>query len=362
MEYFIVLIFKLVTFWLANSYTSNAEEINPGNFKHYLCYRTEDQMIIDGKLDEDAWKKAAATDKFIDIEGNHMPAPMHDTHVKMLWDDKYLYIGAHLDEPHIWATYTERESIIFHENDFEIFIDPNGDTHNYYEIEVNALNTIWDLLLTKPYRDRGKPVHTWNVEGMKSAVFLKGTINDPSDTDEYWTVEFALPWNSLKEYALEQRIPRDGEQWRINFSRVQWKRDIVNGQYQKQIDPKTKKPYPEYNWVWSPQGVINMHYPESWGYLQFTDLPVGTKTAVFTLPEEEWTKWELRKVYYAQKEHFNKFNRYEKNHEIFLQSMNACKDPSFKIQAGEQEFEAELSCNESSKKWFIRKDGLVWSE
>ena len=187
------------------------EGITPENFRNYICYRTNEEITIDGKLNEVSWKKAAFSNLFVDIEGYARPEPLYDTKVKMLWDQEYLYIGAILEEPHIWATYTERESVIFHENDFEIFIDPNGDTHNYYEIEVNALNTIWDLLLTKPYRDGGKPISTWNVEGMKSAVFLEGTINSPDDKDEFWSVEFALPWSSLKEYARENRMPNDGE-------------------------------------------------------------------------------------------------------------------------------------------------------
>ena len=63
----------------------------------------------------------------------------------MLWDDEYFYFAAELIEDQIWATLTERDSVIFYDNDFEIFIDPDGDSHQYYEFEINALNTVWDL-------------------------------------------------------------------------------------------------------------------------------------------------------------------------------------------------------------------------
>jgi len=43
-------------------------------------------------------------------------------------------------------------SIIFHDNDFEVFLDPDGDNWMYYEIEVNAAGQVWDLMLVKPYR------------------------------------------------------------------------------------------------------------------------------------------------------------------------------------------------------------------
>ncbi|CEN48597.1 hypothetical protein CCAN2_1920045 [Capnocytophaga canimorsus] len=52
------------------------------------------------------------------------------------------------------ATLKERDTVIFHNNDFEIFLDPDNDSHNYYEFEINALNTVWDLFLTKPYRGK----------------------------------------------------------------------------------------------------------------------------------------------------------------------------------------------------------------
>ena len=57
----------------------------------------------------------------------------------MLWDDEYFYVAAELEEPDIWATLTERDAVIFYDNDFEIFIDPDGDSHEYYEFEMNAL-------------------------------------------------------------------------------------------------------------------------------------------------------------------------------------------------------------------------------
>ena len=118
--------------------------------KHYICYRASSEMTMDGKLDEKEWTSVDWTATFVDIEGDKQPLPYYETKVKMLWDDNYLYLAAQLDEPHLWATYTERESVIFNENDFEVFIDPNGDTHNYYEYEVNALGAEWDLMLTNP--------------------------------------------------------------------------------------------------------------------------------------------------------------------------------------------------------------------
>ena len=181
-------------------------------------------LQIDGRLSEPAWSAAPWSDPFVDIDGTRRP-PLA-TRVKMLWDDEFLYFGADLEEPQLWATLDERDSVIFQDNDFEIFIDPDGDTHAYFEIEINALNTVWDLLLIQPYRDGGPAIHAWDIAGLRTAVNLRGTINRPEDRDEGWSIEVAIPWKILAEAAPRRARPRAGDQWRVNFSRVQWQLDV----------------------------------------------------------------------------------------------------------------------------------------
>ncbi len=218
----------------------------------YVCQTAASPLTIDGRLEEPAWQAAPWTERFVDIDGvRDVP---RRTRVKMLWDDRYFYIAAELEESDLWATLTERDAIIFHDNDFEVFIDPDGDTHAYYELEVNALATPWDLLLVRPYRDGGPAVHAWDIAGLQVAVGLRGTLNRAGDSDEGWTVDIALPWEVLKEAAPGRRPPLPGETWRVNFSRVRWQLDVKDGGYVKRVNPATGTPYPEDNWVWSPQG------------------------------------------------------------------------------------------------------------
>jgi len=231
--------------------------------KEYECLRAAEPIIVDGKLDDAAWANAPWSDDFLDIEGDTRPRPRFRTRAKMTWDDDYFYVAAQLDEPHVWATITQRDAVIFQDNDFEVFIDPNGDTREYYEFEINALNTGWDLFLPKKYKDGGKAVDSWNIEGLKTAVAIDGTLNDPSDEDHGWSVEIALPWKALAEYAHRPSPPQPGDRWRVNFSRVEWQVDVRDGKYVK-IPGKR-----EDNWVWSPQGMIDMHEPDRWGFVEF---------------------------------------------------------------------------------------------
>ena len=265
--------------------------------EHYICHRAG-SLTIDGEITDEEWSSAPWSNLFTDIEGDLKPAPLFDTRLKMLWDDSHLYIAAELKEPHIWATLRQRDTIIFHDNDFEVFIDPDGDTHGYYEFEMNAYNTVWDLLLTMPYRDDGRAIDAWDIAGLKSAVRIYGTLNDPSDIDDRWTLEIALPFEVLEEWG---NIPADGTVWRMNFSRVNWKTKTEKGRYVKERDPETGRPLPEFNWLWSPQGLVNVHYPEMWGFVQFSSGYGTGEQEPFAMDPDETIRWELRKLYYAQR-------------------------------------------------------------
>ena len=240
---------------------------------------------VDGRLTEAVWSLVPWTRPFMDIRGEDWPAPTYDTRVKLLWDDDYLYVGAELMEPHVWGTLSNRDAIIYREDDFEVFLDPGGDGLDYFEIEVNALGTVLDLFLDRPYGRGGRAKIDWDSPGLLVEVEVNGTLNDPSDRDVGWVVEMAIPWQDLVPptgYSAPPGgtpprgvPPAPGEKWRMNFSRVDWPLEIVpNPQsggmtYRKSAEPTGQRPHPEANWVWSPQGAINMHMPERWGTIRF---------------------------------------------------------------------------------------------
>ncbi len=332
--------------------------------KKYVCYKPGETINVDGKLDEAAWSNAEWTDDFVDIEGDVKPLPRFRTRAKMLWDEKYFYIAAELSEPDIWGTLKNRDDIIFYDNDFEIFIDFDGDTHGYCEFEMNALNTVWDLLLIQPYRDiNNAALHGFDIKGLKSGVYINGTLNQPGDTDNYWTVEVAFPWDSFKEISALSLPPKETDQIRINFSRVEWQTEVIDGKTKKQINPVTNKPYPEDNWVWSPQGIVNMHYPEMWGYVQFTNEIAGSKKISFIEKEEEQAKWLLRKIYYAERIYFlenGKFTADLNELGLELSPINGFVFPP-KIECTTSMFESSIISDDGSKRIHINNSGLTWT-
>lgn len=314
--------------------------------KGYVCYRATAPVTIDGDLKDAAWDAAPWTDEFVDIEGDKKPKPRFRTRVKMLWDDEALYIAAEMEEPHLWATLKEHDSVIFYDPDFEVFLDPDGDNHLYGELELNALNTTWDLLLTKPYKDGGHAVNAWEITGLKTAVKLNGTLNDPRDADKGWTLEIKWPWKGLHELMntkVNPLPPKDGNQWRINFSRVEWDVNVVEGKYKK-VPNK-----PEHNWVWAPQGAIDMHRPERWGYLQFSTAKPG---AAKFRPDADWDVREaLHRAYYAQR-------TYHKEHGKFTTKIGdlGAKLPADRIAIETTRNTYEMTWTDPKRKYTITHD------
>ena len=124
--------------------------------RHYTCFRTLTGITIDGNLSDPAWRDIPWSEPFTDIEGAIRPTPPLETRMKMTWDDSCLYIGARLIEPHLFATLTQRDDLIYYDPDFEVFVDPDGDALNYYEFEINALGTEMDLFMNRSYKNGGK--------------------------------------------------------------------------------------------------------------------------------------------------------------------------------------------------------------
>jgi len=295
----------LVTF--ATALDCSFEATRPRQYLARQLIAAED-ISIDGNLDERAWADVPWTEDFVDISLEDV-VPRLKSRVKLRWHQDWLFLAAELEEPQVWANISntchclnpDEDQVIFHDNDFEIFVDADGSNHNYKEFEMNAFNQTWDLLLNKPYGDDGfeNSSRVFGDEGWDMQPPLhSGVIVDPPEAlnnalyqGRVWTLEVALPVGKLVEGTRSEGA-KVGGFWRINFSRVEWTVVQVGNAYWK--DPAHPA---EDNWVWSPQGEIQMHLPERWGFLFFG----SSEGEAQPFPEEEWT---LRQVamglYYAE--------------------------------------------------------------
>ncbi len=327
--------------------------------KKYTAFFNAESPKIDGKLDDAVWKNVEWTENFKDIEAEKKPLPTWNTRAKMTWDNKGLYIAAELLDPHVWAYLKNYDDIVFYDNDFEVFIDPDNDTHRYYEFEVNALNTMFDLFMAKPYRNGSGALIAYNAPGMKWAVDIQGTLNNPSDIDKGWTIEIFIPFLAVT-LGNSPKVPIDGDFWRINFSRVEWKTEVKDGKYVK-LKGEDGRNLPEYNWVWSSQGVINMHFPERWAYLHFSKQTSGDSKNSFTIPYSEEQKKHLWYIYYLQQDYYQK-------HKVYASDLGKLgvtqlifpvegKENKLWMEAGTHQFMVFISSDEQV--YSVNNEGLV---
>ncbi len=157
----------------------------------------------------------------------------------------------------------------------------------------------------------------------------------------------ALPWEALAQYAHRQCPPADGDQWRINFSRVEWQVQVASGKYQKVAGTR------EDNWVWSPQGVINMHRPERWGYVQFSTAPIGT--AQFRPDPTGPARDLLHRVYYTQQD-------YRKIHRRWAASLDELELAGNGVTMELTASGFRATARSGNRRLHIRQDSLVWEE
>ena len=257
----------------------------------YDVLRTPEKPDLNGHLEQAIWQNAPRSPRFVDmISGD--PAILETT-AAALWDDEALYVGFWIEDPYPSAKLSERDSLIFQENDVEVFID-TGDA--YYEFEMNALNTVYEVLFIwqdafenveqEPF-DLKKAIafggnfdrtetHFWrgthprglrwafpgyDLPGLKSAVYIDGELNNPLVVSRGWRAEIAFPWASMKPWSKTKTLPpKAGDEWRIFFGRFQ----------KLQLGGKAVSAA----WSWDVIGSSDNHLPERFTRVRFSEKTV----------------------------------------------------------------------------------------
>ena len=205
------------------------------------------EIKVDGKLDEAAWK-AAAEVKLRSFDGKKDAG--RATAVKILWDEKYLYLAFECQDPDIWTAHRGRDSFMWTEDVVEAFIDVDPSEPGYVELEVSPRGDLFDGLFLA---HRTKVLMSWNPE-IRVAVSVDGTVDRRDDVDRSWTVEMAIPVADLApapKVGLPGAEIKPGTAWRINFYRNE-----VSGKEEGELQ------------AWAP--VKNdFHAPELFGKIVF---------------------------------------------------------------------------------------------
>lgn len=264
----------------------------------YQCFRVNEPLLINGQLNEQAWQQVEKSPRFIDVIGG-TPA-LYDTRSALLWDDNYLYVGMWCEEPFPTATLTQRDDFLWFENDYEVFID-GGQT--YYELQVNALNNIYEVFYIWQDAYKHNPVYksqaefdvfknearvfggnhdrsgnyfwkgshprgnrwaflNWDMPGLATAVHIDGQLNDPTTPSKEVRLIMAFPWSGMKWLADGRTMPpKHGDVWRLFIGRYQKLK--INGEEVS------------VGWGWDKIGTNDNHYPEKFTSIQISDQIVG---------------------------------------------------------------------------------------
>jgi hypothetical protein len=191
----------------------------------YKMPKTSKAPVIDGKLDDEVWKAAPAVTLTKSFDGS--PATRR-TVVRMLYDDQNIYVAFDSEDPDVWGSKMNRDDDIYNEDVVEIFLDANGDGATYNELEVSPHNVIFDASFVSRRSDLPAAMK-WD-SGMKSAVQVRGTIDNDSDKDDGWSVEMQIPIANLN--TVPHVPPQKGDVWRFNLYRLEHiaRRTNIEGQ------------------------------------------------------------------------------------------------------------------------------------
>jgi hypothetical protein len=185
-----------------------------GGGSPYSCRRARRVPVIDGRLDDAAWRAAPWTALFRMPDGSR---PQQNTRARALWDDRYLYVAFRVEDRDIRATRTARDTELWTEEVVEVFLEPTGTGRPYFEFEINPLNAVLDICFDMPFE--GHPGALWRKgAGWDCAGWRHATRRFPSG----WTAEMAFPWASFPGV----RPPRSGTVWNINLHRIERPREL----------------------------------------------------------------------------------------------------------------------------------------
>lgn len=185
----------------------------------YACVSSSGPIAIDGRIDEDAWQNAAPITVF-NVFGPEGAENLSPTEARILWDNKTLYVAVSCMDADIRSFSDEPDAELWNGDAVEFFIRLDRDTPVHYEFVAAPNGTLFDA--RHPDREPGGFRHykVWS-SGARVAAVVDGTDSDPSDTDNGYTVEMAIPLNVFQDSVP----PADGVAWtfavcRYDFSKL----------------------------------------------------------------------------------------------------------------------------------------------
>ena len=219
--------------------------------------KTDRAIVADGKMDETDWTKSEVR-TFDYTYKAEKPDDIQKTKFRMLWDDENLYLFFECEDKYITARETKRDGMPFYDDCAEIFLTPAPNSSNAHIcFEVNVLKAVNDIVYVNDFtQGLGLPVKGYNPNDVKIGVQINGTLNDNSDIDKGWTMEFAIPKEAF--LGADRHYPiKAGTQWA--FLALRQGRNEIEGERRV-----TSTIFPVDNFI-----EKDVHQPNMFGLMEF---------------------------------------------------------------------------------------------
>lgn len=214
---------RIASCWVAGvvliaSLATAVGQDEPAVTREAVCLKVAKGPILDGKLDDPAWKEARA------VEINAFPAwwkkasTGDGTKAWLVWDDEALYYAATMTDAEMRAFGDKRNDTLWEGDVFELFFKPSADSPRYYEFQVNPKSVILEL----PFPKRGsnfEQIAALPPSGHAAVAVVDGTLDRAGDTDRGWRVEGKIPWTA---FGPSGGRPKVGDVWRFALCRYDY--------------------------------------------------------------------------------------------------------------------------------------------
>jgi hypothetical protein len=215
----------------------------------YEVKRAATPIVIDGKLNDKAWAAAATAELTFPWESQ--TGAKQKTVARLLWDDENLYVSYECEDADITANFTQRDDPTYRDDAVEIFINARpSQTVAYIGLEMNARGVLYDYLNTDLGGGSRVLFKRLNLDDVKVAASLDGTLNERGDKDRGWSLEASIP---LANFLEMSRRPQPGTVWTFNLNR--W--DGVEPNRRMSIWSDSMQPRPD------------PHVPQRFGEMRF---------------------------------------------------------------------------------------------
>lgn len=201
MKSYLFTLFLLLTGLIASA--QQTDLIQPDSIKKVLeAMEVEEAIKVDGKLSESAWQKVKPSPRFTQVDPYQGADPNFDTKVKVLYNQKYLYLGVicldSLGKAAIRATDFKRDFNFQTHDLITLCFDGFNDERNAMSIAVNPYGVQRDYL---------------SFDALYYDIEWDGLWRTrTSRTDTGWVAEIAIPWKTLRYAKTNKPVQEWGFQ------------------------------------------------------------------------------------------------------------------------------------------------------